>query len=474
MSNKTMTQIDEAYADTQANIYAEKYAEQVGVYESMSMKTRIGEALSPYEVVALGQQLDQFSNYTRFLESQGNLGSLGAIPQIALDVITASVGASVLPLLSSIQPMSEEHGIVYYRQIKAAQASGGYNAGDVITDPLTRDNLGDGTLGSTVRKTVLFTTTTDTAYTGNIAPAPIRPYRLDINIPGVGSGKDDGNGTILGFGFYGTINYATGAFTIELAAAPTAGIVAEAIYSVDLDSASSVEKIQAGLLTKDIRAEVWALGADVGAFANFAFSNRFGRSAVDEVAQDLTNELTRVMNTVAIQRLIAAAPAGSVTTWKRQPFEGSSYAEHKLTFVDALATAESKLHAQAGAFTANRYIAGKTAAAVLRGMPGFQTAPDAATVSVGLFGYYDGIPVIRATGVVGDNDLFLVANAGNYFNAPLAYAPFMPLMVTNTVQSPNNPFRSTTAAGTWAGLTALNGNLVTKLAIDNTGFVAIA
>lgn len=463
---KSLAEINESSADTQASIYAEKYAEQIDIYESHSIKAKVNESLSPFEVVAIGQQLDQFTNYAKFVESQGNLGSLGAIPQVALDVITASVGASILPLLASIQPMQEEHGIVYYKAMKAMQTGGGYTSGDVISSPLQRDNPGDGTLGGNRKKVTLVSPTVNStlSYSGNITSVPLRPLRLDINIPGVGFGKDDGAGSILGFGFSGTINYTTGAWTIVFAANPGADKVVSAIFDIDVDSAASLDKVQANLLTKDIRAQIWALSADVGAFANFAFSQRFGRSAVDEVAADLTNEITRILNTNAINTLIANLPTSGYTTWNRTPADaGISYAEHKLTFIDAVAASEAQLHAQSGAPAANRYIGGKTACAVLRGMPDFQIAPDAGQVSVGLYGYYDGVPVIRATGVVADNEMILLSNAGNYFAAPLAYAPFMPLMVTNTVQSPNNPFRQTTAAGVWSGMTALNGNLTTKI-----------
>lgn len=428
MTIKTLAQINESSADDQANVYVEKYAEQMDVYQSFSVKSKVNESLSPYELVALGQQLDQFTNYQNFCESQGTLGSLGAIPQVALDVITASVGASILPLIASIQPMAEEHGIVYYKQITARQSTGGYTPGDIIASPLSRDNPGTGTLGINRHQSTLDTTVAlDVAYSGNITEVPLRPYRVDVNVAGVGFGKDDGAGKILGFGFSGTIDYVTGAWTITFAADPGAGKAIIAIYDVDVDGAASIEKIAGGLATKDIRAQIWALAADVGAFANFAFSQRFGRSAIDEVATDLTNEITRVLNTNAILSIIANIPAGSSTTWYRTPPSGISYAEHKLTFIDALATAEQVLHTQSGAPTANRYIVGKVAAQVLRGMPDFQIAPDAANVSVGLYGFYDGVPVIRATGVVADNEMIVLSNAGNYFNAPLAYAPFMPL-----------------------------------------------
>lgn len=462
---KSLTEINEDAADLQANMYLDKYPDQISAYESMSVLNRINESVSPFEIMAIGQQLDQFSNYREFCETQGSLASLGNVPQIALDVITASVGNSILPLLASMQPMAEEHGIVYYKQIQSVQASGGYNANDVISSPLIKDNIGDGSLGSMRKLETLATCVNGTAtYAGTLAHFPVRPYMMQFTVTGVGNGQDDGNGKILGFGFSGTINYDTGAYSITITnPAAIVGDTIQALYDLDVDRLSGLEKIKGSLLTKDIRAEVWALAADVGAFANFAFGQRFGRSALDEVAADLTNELTRVLNTQAVKRIVAASTGSN--TWTKTPAAGISYAEHKLTFVDAIAAAEATLHANSGANSANRYLAGRTAAAVLRGLPNFVIDPGASVNTVGLYGYLDGIPVIRASGIIADDDMHFVANAGGYFNTPLAYAPFMPLMVTDTVKSPNNPFSSTTAAGVWAGMIALNNNLVTKLSL---------
>lgn len=466
-TNYGLMDINETSVERVAGFYGKKYKDYFRIYESMGIHRRINESVNPWEMAALGQQLDQFQNYKTFCENNANLASLGVIPQIALDVITASVGTSIIPLLASVQPMKEEHGIVYYKQIRAAQEAGGYTKDQVIVDPLHRDNPGDGTFGAQRKQETLFTTTASTTtYEGNLGVVPVRPGFVEINVPGVGYGKDDYHGKILGFGFSGTVDYETGAVEITFETAPDADIKAAVMYDVDIDSAKSLDKIKGSLLTKDIRARVWALAADVGAFASFAFNQRFGRSAVDEVAQDLTDELTRTMNTAAIKELYANAVGNA--SWDAQPSQYISYADHKMTFVDAIAQAEKNLHMNSGANVANRYVAGASAAAVLRGMPNFQVADNASTVSVGLYGTLDGVPVIRATGVMPDNEMLVISNAGNYFNAPLAYAPFMPLMVTNTVQSVNNPFSSTQAAGVWAGLTTLNQNLITKLTIVNT------
>lgn len=460
--------ISEARADDLANQYLDKYPEQLSAYESGSIVTRCNESLSPFEMIAVGQTLDQYNNYQRYVnESFGGLGQLGVIPQVALDVITAAQANSILPLLASTQPMPEEHGIVYYKQIQAGQDGHGYSKGDVMTSPLQRNNLGDGTLGMNRRQVTIGTGDgTAKSFAADLGATGIRPFTVFINIPGVGNGQDDGTGNILGFGFEGTINYVTGHATVTTDAAVASGVQVAARFDVDVDKMDSLDKIQAGLISKDIRAEIWTLAADIGTFANFAFSNRFGRSAEDEVAADLATAITNVLNTRAVQLIMQNAVGAS--TWYKVPVSGISYAEHKLTFIDGIAAAESVLHTNAGVGTAARFLAGRAAAATLRGMPEFQKAPVDAATSIGLYGFYDGIPVIRATGVVADNDMYLIANPDGYFNSPLAYAPFMPLMTTDTIQNPNNPFRGTKAAGVWAGMTSINGNLATKLTLSPT------
>lgn len=457
--------IDESAADLRADIYYGKYRNQLDAYLRGSSRFNVNESISPFEVLAVGQMFDQYLSYQDLCESQGNLGSLGVVPQIALDVITASVGNSVIPLLASIQPMREEQGIVYYKQIQAATDSVDYKAGDVIADPRMLDNIAQGNLGSMRKSEVLGETLESTLeYTLSLSAFPVRPYMVDFNVVGIGSGKDDGNGKVLGFGFSGTINYNSGRVDLIFATNPGEGHQIQVMYDLDVDSLQKIDKIKGSLVTTNIRAEIWALQADVGSFANYAFGQRFGRSAMDEVAADLTNEITRVLNTQAIKRLAA----GSMGTyeWSKTPPAAVSYAEHKLTFIDAIAGAESNLHLNSGANSASRFIAGQKAAAVLRGLPNF--VPAQSNVSVGLFGFYDGIPVIRATKIIPDNELLLVANGSSYFNSPLAYAPFMPLMITNTVQSPSNPFQHTQAAGVWAGMKQLNGRLVTKIVITET------
>lgn len=468
---KLNSEITEHSVDMLAEGYHKKYKSLVEAYEKGAQKTRIGESISSFEIAALGQQLDQFENYRKFQESMSNLGALGAVPQVASEVIVAANANSIIPLLASVQPVKEEHTIVYFKTTTTNDKAYANTKG-VISDPRNLDNPGNGYLGSARVKVTAGTVNQGSKeITGNVDAAylPLRPRYVEVAVDGVGFGKDDGQGHFVAFGFEGTIDYATGKYTIVVD--PNTSITGDKTVTLiadrDVDSAEELTKVQTQLQTTDITAEVMALATDMGHFASFAFQNRFGKTAIDEVATDLTQELTRVMNTRAVTELSRTAKNTGIKFNRNAP-TGVSYAEHKLSFVDTIAEAEIALHKASGANAINRIIVGSSAAATLRGMPDFVADEDASRVAVGLYGYYDGIPVIRATNVEGVAETDMVCinnNDSNYFNAPLVYAPFMPLMVTNTVQHANNPFRNTMAAGVWAGIKTVNPNLGLKVSI---------
>ena len=422
-------ELNEQSVDLMAEGYHKKYKTLVEAYEKGAQKTRIGESLSSFEIAALGQQLDQFEDYRKFQESMSNLGALGAVPQVASEVIVAANANSVIPLLASVQPVKEEHTIVYFKTTTTNDKTY-QNTKGVISDPRDLDNPGDGTLGAARVKLPLPNKVSGTVKTvqGNIDSKylPLRPRYVEVAIDGVGFGKDDGEGHFVAFGFEGTIDYQTGAYKIVVD--PTATITGDKVVTIiadrDVDSANEITKVQTQLQTTDITAEVMALATDMGHFASFAFQNRFGKTAIDEVATDLTQELTRVMNTRAVTELATTAKQTTIE-FDRTPPASVSYAEHKLSFVDTIAEAEIALHKASGANAINRIIVGSTAAATLRGMPDFVMDEDASRVAVGLYGYYDGIPVIRATNVKGveDGDMVCINNNdSNYFNAQIGRA----------------------------------------------------
>ena len=104
---------NESAIEHYAEGFLKKYRSQVEAFESESLVAKCGQSVTASDVFALGRQLEQFEAYREFVESNGTVAELGQIPTVALDVITAGFGTSILPLIASTQPIEEESGIIF-------------------------------------------------------------------------------------------------------------------------------------------------------------------------------------------------------------------------------------------------------------------------------------------------------------------------------------------------------------------------
>lgn len=446
--------------------YYKRYPTYFDAYEKARNKYGkvINESISDEEYIAFGKQLLNCEYQLKNLQEARGQTALGAIPTIALDVVTATAAISILPFLTSIQPIDDQKGLVWYRNLMVNQTSGGFTDGELISGPLTLNKVGDGTLGAQTKKFVIEKNiAAGQTYTTNL-PAPVVPYRLQVRAGDLGQGMDDGNGKILGFGFKGTIDYKTGVLNITVEDAPTTNKVLEVISSIDTDLAPTLDTINMQMTTKEVNAEIIALKTNYGAMANAAFEKRWGQSASDSIAQDLTNEMIDTLNTRCILEIYKGAIGE--TTWDRKPYNGVSYLEHKYTMIDSIAMAEAVIHQNTGKGTMNRIIAGRLAASTLFGLEDFQRVTDSEN-AIGVVGSWKDAIVIRATNAIPDNELIIVSNPQGYWNSPLVYSPYIPLYVTDPISDPSNPLRASQAAAIWSGFTPVNPGLATKFIINN-------
>ena len=105
--------MSESFVEQGADLYFVKYRDQVEAFEKSSILARAGVPLTATDIYALGKQLEQYEEYQSFVEATyGSTADLGQIPKIALDVIAASHGSSIIPLVASTQPLQEEQGII--------------------------------------------------------------------------------------------------------------------------------------------------------------------------------------------------------------------------------------------------------------------------------------------------------------------------------------------------------------------------
>ncbi|CAH9015125.1 major capsid protein [Vibrio phage 150E35-1] len=484
----TFGAINESNVDNIAEHYLGKYKSYVEVYESHCTKAKAGIAVTAADVAGFGKSLDIWEGYVDFCESNGTMGELGPMPNIALDVIAAVQTKNVLPLISSNQPIDEMQGTVYAKVLRAVKGTGGAGStggmggvtpGEVLNDVRNGDRVHDPLFGAgriQYTNTSPFANTvsgTDT-YTVNIGRHLLPgTLKLKVDVAPMGSCvfMDDGDGNILGNQSKGgSVNYDTGEVTIVFAQEPTAVAPIVGTLDVNVEAEPDMVTIGTGYEGIPIHAEFFGLKSESGLLQNFSFSKRWGKSGEDEQANDLADELTNTINAAGIQRLVMADSTPTPAVFNRTAPTGVSVAEHKLSFVNTFATAEKNLAVRAGRGTINRIIAGMSGAATLRAMPDFEPVAGASMQQVGLYGYLGGIPVIRGTdaivnaGATGTTDqLFGIYMGSGAFDAPLVAAPYLPIFVTSTMPVTDNPLRSQRAIGTMMGLKSVMDRYVTKI-----------
>ena len=446
---------------------AEKYRKHIDLLEK-SVLARVKGGLDYYDAYALGVQLEQWEYYKAICEEQGNVNLLGKIPDVAYDVITAVHGASIIPIVASVQPIEEERGNVYFRRVRAATTRGSQTAGDMLSDPRKPVVYPNGysSNGISGEVGVAATVAATLSYSFTLAAMPVKAESLVIKL-GAGSvqGKDIGPavsntsiGRIWGNGLSGTVNYATGVVSITLAADPGNGVAITADYQQNFELASDIPQIDSFFDSRGIFAQVFALKATAGMLQSYGMSKRFGMVAEEEMAKELVIEINKEIGGTLIRKLKAAAPnAGSPVQFSRTAPAGVSYFEHKQTYKDKLAEAERVLIDQSGRGMISLIIAGKTHCQTIQTLPGFVKMYDGAAQGIHVMGTLDGTPVVRVTdtSVLGTEEGLTVFKGASPFEAAAVFAPFMPLTVTGTLPQAPNPLNSMRAAAVWAGVETL-------------------
>jgi hypothetical protein len=461
----------------QAERYYEKYKEHMTLLEDKSILSKVKAnrgGVDYFDIWSLGKQLEQFEYYKAMCEDQGNVNMLGQIPNIAFDVITAVHGASILPIVASVQPIEEERGTIYFKNVRSASSKGSQSAGSVLVDPRQQIVTPSGYASNALSAEVGVAATVDAtlSYSFTLAAFPVKSESLVISL-GAGSvqGKDIGAagpstahiGRIWGSGIAGTVNYLTGVVSVDLSANPGAGQAITCSYQQNYELSTDLPQIDTFFDSKGIFAQVYALKGTIGMLQSFGMSKRFGLVAEDELAKDLVQEINREIGGDLIRKLRANAP-GATTTFSRTTPAGVSYFEHKQTYKDKMAEAERVLVGQAGRGTISLMIVGKTHAQTLQTLPGFQKMYDGNSLGAHVFGTLDGMTIVRVTesNILGDEQGIALWKGSSPFEAAAVYAPFMPLAVTSTLPQSPNPMNSMKAAAVWAGVDTVVPNFSCK------------
>ena len=300
--------------------------------------------------------------------------------------------------------------------------------------------------------------------------APLRAETINISIgdDGVLYGQDNGRGSIVGPGVNGTVDYDSGAISLVLVGPIAAGKSIVATYQQNFETSDNIPAINIFFDSRPVVAEIFALRGTIGLFQNYALRKRFGISAEESLAQDLVGEINAEMGAALIRRMYAAKAAAPVDYYMR-PGPGVSEWENQQAFKMKLAQVEANMVKATGRGVISVMAAGTDACAIMQTLPGFIKVADGNVAGPHVFGTLDGTTIIRVPeqAVMPSLEALAIWKGPTPFEAAAAYCPYMPLVVTSTLNNIPNPLRQTRAAATWAAIDVLvPGFIGTLVMID--------
>jgi len=456
--------------EKEAEHYMKRYKSQIELLESQSLVAKV-RSITAHDAYSLGKMLESFEIYRDLCEEDGTLSQLGKIPDVAFDVITVAYGTSPISAVAAVQPVPEEKGTVYYKKLIAQTARAGVNIGDEFFNATNAtDGVPPGYASERITGEVIEAATTDAVldYGSTLVALPLRPYTVEVTATTSGApvtASDNGNGLLVGYDLQGTIDYVSGAIVVQYKENPGAGQTITCDYSQDLEAAADIPKVIMKLDTKQVNCRVYALKDTIGLEQSYALRRRFGMIAEDEIATDLISSInSELMNTLVG---LASANAVGNYNWSRAPLTGTSFYEHKQSFKDALAEAESNMLGNAGRGTINCMLAGRNACAIISTLPGWVKISDGTTIGPHIYGTLDGVVVVRipSNAVLNANEVICIYKGLSPFEAALVYCPYMPLVVTTALPTGANPLVNQKAAATWAAIETLVPQFMTKITI---------
>lgn len=513
MSNQKFNRLVESYEA--------RYGKQ---FESLAKSPSFKGTLSKTDEYNLGAQLDNYKKYESYVAENSSASSLGVLPRVALDLISATYALSIAPQLASVQTLDEAQGLIYFKKTfthgypltaqnglpalpedRWMDAEGKFEGDktfngawkkflDTRSRPATGadDKLEADTLTSKNFDAITFNAlkgwqSSPTAYmserqfviaadgearikygVGNLrwnTPINVRLVNKDGKIEDI-VGITAGPGQLPTF--YGQVAVTAAQDGGDIVLTIPSGYQGGVAYDVDFEKAPDVPAIEYSLDSKVVSAEIIGLKEMLGTFKSFQFNKRFGKAASDEVLADLTGHMAMAESEKVLAAYVRCANNWKAITWNLNKPTGISEFEHRQSFLYAIQAASAAIGSRAGKGHANKLVAGYVACQYIASLPGFRLAPQTNLVGPHVYGTLEneGITVIRSNTIVAPNEVICAYSSDNSpFEAPVVCATYMPVFLTDTMPVAENPFQTQRAIASWKAIEPVVAEFVQRIVI---------
>lgn len=357
---------------------------------------------------------------------------VGPFKKFALELVTAVVPNLIATDIVSVQPMSNRIGEVRYLKYLYGSNKGSVKAGTEFTSAFGLGETATEYSSEVIDQEVLGEGG-QAKYEGNFSYVPVRPGTVEVVVGGV-TVTDNGNGALSGQGVTGTINYASGAYTLDFGSGQAAD-EPTATYQYQLDYAPvNVPQIDIKIETLPIIAKSRKLRALYAFDAAFDMQRDYGvdinTALVSQIAAEIKHEIDgEIMNDLVNQ---AGATAAPITFSTKAP-TGVSLKDHYEAFYNKYIEASNAIFAATKRASATFLVVGTGTANVVESLSNFKPSGAVNPVGPHLAGYLNGtIPVYKNPYYAADT--FLVGYKGQgLFDAGYVYSPYQPVMTTSLI-----------------------------------------
>lgn len=461
---------------------AAKYESEYGQYIEMAaeaMQTKFEYDWTTNDTLAFGAYAETWQSYRPVMEADiTTRNSLGPAIQSNLGIIAMSYASLPIQNLASVQPLSDEAGTVFFRQGLAANTRGQVNKGDQLVSPYGAINKNIDSFTSETQTVSSTVATGTTSYTLQ-ARGELKPGAVRVTVGGGKvKGQDDGEGHLVGVGINAeasTVNYTTGEIKVVLTSDTVRGVgnndVIDVLYQHSVIDSKEIPTMKWVLTSKVVQADYYILQSQYSNLSELVLKKRFGADLANEITGDLVSQITSSVMNKAIKKLRDAAVRNEVKTgtsikWPFYAAWGVADADHRKTFDDKLIEATGEMYKIAGKGDVSTLIVGTRGKQVLKtaGMRMIKNAVSGAH----LCGMYDSVPVYYAPNtVLGDNEILVIYRGANWHEAPLVYAPFLPV-TTVSGNAVENVMTNANAAFHAAALENVMDGFVVRITMDMT------
>lgn len=369
----------------------------------------------------------------------------------------------------SVQPMTGPIGGIFYYELKYGTDKGSIKAGDNLIETFSehysdelidREVVGTGNASATNFSSTLDFTPIKTSISECTDPALLGTGLKDggavvIHVGDTGvSGVDDGNGAITGTGVTGTVDYSTGAITIDLAAAPANGVEVYARYTYDTECNSTIPEVNIDIQLCEIRAKTRKLKALWCSEAADDLRAFHGLDAEAELVAGLASEIALEMDREIIQDLRAGSLASNIASFDAAvPTTGVTQLDHYRTLITVMTKLSNRIHRLGIRGPANWAVTSPEVSTIVEqlGTHGdfrplyspVNSEAGAAAEAPQSFGVYK-IGTLQNKWMIykdvkfQSNEILLGYKGQNFVDAGYVFAPYIPLQVTATFLDPDN------------------------------------